>query len=297
MKLIRGNSFYFPAPVTIGGFMIEKELILFDTGNDDSSVRKAYRELDGVKIIAVLNTHSHADHCGGNSYIKRQFEAIVYAPELETSFIEQPILEPTYLYGASPVRELQNKFLLAKPSIVDHVIKSEERLEIMIGNRGYTFQPISLKGHAPNQYGYLTEDHIAYLGDALISSEMVAKHPLIFTYDVTDHYASLEKLKTLKADGYVIAHGGYYESIDLLISDNKNALDRTQDIILSSLSKGGLSFDGLHQILFDSYGMTENLSQNLLNRSVIRAHVKHLVDRGDVSLSVHKGCIMLLKST
>lgn len=297
MKQIKGNSFYFPAPVTIGGFIVDNELILIDSGNDDSSVRKAYRDIEGIRVSAILNTHSHADHCGGNAYIKRQFNAKIIAPELETSFIEQPILEPTYLYGASPMRELQNKFLLAKPSIVDHVLQSEDVIEIMLGDRVYKFQPLQLKGHSPNQYGYITEDNIAYIGDSLISSEMVTKHPLIFTYDVADHYASLEKLKSIDAAGYVIAHGGYYESIDLLISDNKKALDRTQEIIISSLSKGSLTFDSLHHILFDSYGMKENLSQNLLNRSVIRAHVKHLVDFGEISISIDRGSINLSKST
>ena len=297
MKHIKGHSYYFPAPVTIGGIMVGKELILIDSGNDDSSVRKAYRDLDDVKVVTIVNTHSHADHCGGNAYIKRQFNAIVYTPELEASFVEQPILEPTYLYGAYPVKALHNKFLLAKPSKVDILIDSEEAFEIGLSGSTVKLTPINLKGHAPNQFGYLTEDNVAYLGDALISSEMVSKHPLIFTYNVTEHYASLEKLRSIEADYFVIAHGGLYESIEQLITDNKKALDRTQAIILESLSKGSVSFDKLHKVLYDAYGMSENLSQNLLNRSVIRAHVGHLVDLGEAELSVDNGVILISKSS
>lgn len=297
MKQIKGQSYYFPAPVTIGGILAGKELILIDSGNDDSSVRKAYRDLDDVKTVSIVNTHSHADHCGGNAYIKRQFGASVYAPELEASFIEQPILEPTYLYGAYPVKALHNKFLLAKPSTVDHLVCSEQPLEIMLSGKPYILHPINLKGHSPNQYGYLTEDGVAYLGDALISSEMVSKHPLIFTYNVTEHYASLEKLNSINADHFVIAHGGLYDDISSLISDNKKALDRTQSIIMDTLSKGSLTFDTLHKRLYEVYDMNENLSQNLLNRSVIRAHVGHLIDLGEAVLTVCSGEIFISRST
>lgn len=295
MKHIKGHSYYFPAPVTIGGIIVGKDLVLIDSGNDDSSVRKAYRDLDDIKVVSVVNTHSHADHCGGNAYIKRQFGATVYAPELEASFIEQPILEPTYLYGAHPVKALHNKFLLAKPSPVDHLIRSEEPFEIELSGIPYKLQPISLNGHSPNQFGYLTEDGVAYLGDALISSEMVSKHPLIFTYNVTEHYAALEKLRSISADHFVIAHGGLYDDINQLITDNKNALDRTQAIILAALSKGSLTFETLHKQLHEAYDMTENLSQNLLNRSVIRAHIGHLVDLGEAVLTVCDGEIIISK--
>jgi hypothetical protein len=41
----------------------------------------------------------------------------VYATRVEASVMASPMLEPLYLFsGAQPPRELQHKFLLAKPS-------------------------------------------------------------------------------------------------------------------------------------------------------------------------------------
>ena len=295
MLQILGNSYYFPSQVVIGGYKIGNQLLLIDSGNDDSSVRKAYRDFGDVQIIAVLNTHSHADHCGGNAFVQNRFNAPIYAPSLEQAFIETPILEPTYLYGAYPLQTLQNKFLMAKPSTVTHVIKEDEPISINFDGDTHLFEAISLKGHSPNQYGFRTPDDILYLGDALIGSEIVTKHPLIFTYDVTQHLKSLEKLKTLSARGYVIAHGGYIQEIETIIASNYKALMDTQEMIHDLVNKATCSFDTLHQGLSEKYNLTENVSQNLLNRSVIHAHVKHLVDNGSLDITVEAGKMMLQK--
>ena len=110
LQHIKGNSYFFQSPSSIGGYKRGDQLLLFDTGNDDSSIKKAIRAFDNIKVIAVFNTHSHADHCGGNAYLSKQFSMPIYAPQLEQSFIENPILEPTYLFSASPTMSLQNKF-------------------------------------------------------------------------------------------------------------------------------------------------------------------------------------------
>jgi glyoxylase-like metal-dependent hydrolase (beta-lactamase superfamily II) len=273
--------------------MVDQQLLLIDSGNDDSSVRKAYRDIEGVEVIGVLNTHSHADHCGGNAYIQRQFGAPVYAPEIESAFIESPILEPVYLYGAYPLNSLHNKFLMAKPSVVNQKIKKHDSLEFAFKNRLVKIRTVGLAGHSPNQMGYITEDNVAYLGDALIASEMVQKHPLIFTYNVTEHYMALNTLETLNADGYVIAHGGFYENIHQLIVDNRKALDQTQEAIVHLISQGPNTFDGIHKHLCDIYGLTESVPQHLLNRSVVKAHVRHLIDHDVMTLTSDSGMLFI----
>ncbi len=293
MLQILGNSYYYPSQVVVGGYKIDNQLLLIDSGNDDSSVRKAYRDFGDIQIIGVLNTHSHADHCGGNAFIQNRFNAPIYAPSLEQAFIEAPILEPTYLYGAYPLQTLQNKFLMAKPSKVTHVIKEDEPISINFDGDTHLFEAISLKGHSPNQFGFRTPDDILYLGDALIGTEIVAKHPLIFTYDVTQHLNSLEKLKTMSARGYVIAHGGYTQEIETIITSNYKALMDTQEMICDLVNKASCSFDTLHHGLSERYNLNENVSQNLLNRSVIHAHVKRLVDNGYLDITVEAGKLML----
>lgn len=295
MQQISGHSYYFPSQVAIGGYKVGNQLLLIDTGNDDSSIRKAIRDFENIDVVGIFNTHSHADHCGGNAYLQKQYNAPVYCPRLEHAFVEEPILEPTYLYGAYPVETLKNKFLMAKPSKVTHIIDSESLLSVSFEDEVHTFTPISLKGHSPNQYGFVTPDDIAYLGDALISTEMVTKHPLIFTYHVAEHYKSLERLKNLSAKGFVIAHGGYFDQIDDLIDSNIQALNSTQNHLLNALEKSPRTFDQLHEILYNIYGLTENVALHILNRSVVKAHITHLVDLKVISMDTEQGKILLKK--
>jgi glyoxylase-like metal-dependent hydrolase (beta-lactamase superfamily II) len=289
MERILGNSYFLPSQVVIGGYKVGDDLLLIDTGNDDSSVRKAIRDFEGINVKAIFNTHSHADHCGGNSYIQRQFDVITIAPELEHSFIEQPILEPTYLYGAFPLKTLHNKFLLAKPSQVKWIITTETEIKIDLNGESHLFTLLPLKGHSPNMYGLITPDGIAYLGDALISEAMIEKHPLIFTYNVGEHLKSIERLRNLEANGYVIAHGGVYDHIDHLCDANMEVLVRTQNLILNRLENSSCTIDEIHGFLFDAYNLSENVPQHLLNRSVVKAHLQYLVDLEKVIVQSKKG--------
>ncbi len=295
MEHLRGNSYFFNARTAFGGYKIDDQLILIDSGNDDSSVKKAIRPFGEICIDAVINTHSHADHCGGNAYVQKQFGSDIYAPVLEKAFIENPILEPTYLFGASPLEALKNKFLYVKPSIVTHTLVESGAFQVKAGDHSIEMTALALPGHAPNQMGYITPDGIAYLGDALVSEDITQKHPLIFTFDVKQHLESLEQLRAVKAHGYVIAHGGYYEEIEPLITANQNALLATQDEILNCLQQGECTLDAVHEYLAQLYHLEENISQAYLNRSVIMAHVKHLVESSKIELLIQRGKILLQK--
>lgn len=295
MEHLGGNSYYFNARTAFGGYKIGHRLILIDSGNDDSSVKKAIRPFGDIHIAAIINTHSHADHCGGNAYIQKQFASDIYAPELEKAFIENPILEPTYLFGASPLEALKNKFLYVKPSRVTHTLVEEGSFQIKMGDNTIDMFALALPGHSPNQMGYITPDGIAYLGDALVSEDITQKHPLIFTFDVKNHLESLEKLRTVKAKGYVIAHGGYFDEIEPLITANQEVLLSTQKEILNCLQQRECTLDDVHEHLAQLYHLEENISQAYLNRSVIMAHVKYLIETSKLELFIQRGKILLQK--
>lgn len=69
--------------------------------------RKIKRGLDadGQSLAAIVQTHAHADHYGGNAYLLQCYpEAEVYAPPVEEAVMRYPLLEPIYLnMGAAPV--------------------------------------------------------------------------------------------------------------------------------------------------------------------------------------------------
>ena len=116
---VAGNSYYIQSPAKIGLVRLnDTDVCLIDSGNDKEAGRKVRQILDanGWHLTAIYNTHSNADHIGGNQYLQNQTGCKIYAPGIECAFTRHPVLEPSFLYGGYPPKELQHKFLMAKPS-------------------------------------------------------------------------------------------------------------------------------------------------------------------------------------
>ena len=102
----------------IGVIAQEGRCLIIDSGMDKDAGRDILNQVKklGLTPTALLITHAHADHFGGAHYLVRQTGLKVYATRVEAAVMSGPILEPLYLFsGAQPPRELQHKFLLAKP--------------------------------------------------------------------------------------------------------------------------------------------------------------------------------------
>ena len=120
------NSYYIQSPAKIGLVKLnENEVCLIDTGNDKDAGKKIKKVLDanGWTLKAIYNTHSNADHIGGNQYLQKQTGCEIYAPGIECDFTNHPNLEPAYLYGGCPPKDLSHKFLLAQESQAGYLNK------------------------------------------------------------------------------------------------------------------------------------------------------------------------------
>lgn len=113
------RSFYIQSPAKIGLVKLgDTDVCLIDSGSDKDAGRKVRQILDanGWKLRAIYNTHSNADHIGGNKYLQAQTGCKIYAPGIECDFTRHPLLEPSFLYGGFPFGDLRHKFLMAQES-------------------------------------------------------------------------------------------------------------------------------------------------------------------------------------
>ena len=123
MELIKigEKTYYIKNPTNIGIYKIDNENVyLIDTGNDKDAGKKILKIIQeqGWKVKGIITTHSNADHIGGNKVIQDRTNCEILANNIEKSFTENPILEPSFLYGGYPFKDIRNKFLLAKESAV-----------------------------------------------------------------------------------------------------------------------------------------------------------------------------------
>jgi len=218
------KTYYIKNPTNIGIYKIDNENVyIIDTGNDKDAGKKILKiiEEQGWKVKGIINTHSNADHIGGNKVIQDRINCEIYSYNIEKAITEYPILEPSFLYGGYPFKELKNKFLFAKESIVKNIENNlPEGLEY-----------INLKGHFFDMIGIRTSDNIVFLADSLFSEETITKYHLFFIYDVREYLNTLEQLKELKAKLYIPSHVEATKDINELIEINKNKINEVLEVI------------------------------------------------------------------
>jgi len=259
--------------------------LLVDTGLDDGHARKLLRGLTELNLTptGILNTHSHADHHGGNAFILKKFpELKVFAPPLEDAIITHPILEPIGLFGARPPRELQSKFLLAPPSPAR--LAPEPGLT-RIG--GVSLELIEVAGHASLMYA-VRVGGVLYAADALFGPEALAKHPLVFCQDSALQKEAAARLGELEGVAVTLpGHGDPTRDLPGLVAANLAALDRVTDAVRAAVRVGEAGVDDLLARVCDALGVQmTNAGAVVLNRAVVSAHLTELLERGEVGLRV-----------
>lgn len=270
---ITKNCYYIQSPTNVGLIKLnEEEVCLIDSGNDKDAGRRIRKLLDENhwKLKAIYNTHSNADHIGGNRYLQNQTGCKIYAPGIECDFTKHPILEPSFLYGGYPVKELRHKFLLAQESNVDYLTNEylPDGMEI-----------INLPGHFFDMIGYRTSDNVVFLADCLSSKETLDKYQIGFIYDVEAYLNTLEMVKTLQADLFVPSHAKPTTDIYELAQYN---IDKVHEIIdqILKICKEPQNFETILQKIFCEYQLKMNYEQYVLVGSTIRSYLSYLKNQG-----------------
>jgi len=89
------RCYYINCPAKMGVYLLDRENVcLIDSGNDKDAGKKVKRILDqnGWHLTAILNTHSNADHIGGNRYLQSQTGCKIYSGGIEAAFTRFPVL-------------------------------------------------------------------------------------------------------------------------------------------------------------------------------------------------------------
>ena len=93
MELIKVGkiTYYIKNPTNIGIFKLDEENVcIIDSGNDKDAGKKILKIIDeqGWKVKVIINTHSNADHIGGNKVIQDRTNCEILSYGIEKSFIE-----------------------------------------------------------------------------------------------------------------------------------------------------------------------------------------------------------------
>jgi len=270
------KSWYISCPAKIGVYKPAEEsneVYLIDSGNDKDAGRRVRKVLDeqGWVLKGILNTHSNADHVGGNQYLQKQTGCHIFAKGIEAACTRFPILEPSFLFGAFPPKELRHKFLLAPPSDAKEITDPLFPAEVQV---------IDLPGHFFDMVGFALPDGTVFLADCVSSAYTLEKYQVSFIYDVEAYLETLDKICTLEGKLFVPSHADVTEDISELAALNKEKVLEIAELLMGFCAKEGQTAEQVLARLFNHYGLNMDFEQYALVGSTVRSYLSWLLAKG-----------------
>lgn len=266
----------------------ENGLLAVDTGLDRGAgnrIARAAEEL-GRPLVAILNTHAHADHHGGNAQLVRKLGIPVYAPAVEECVIREPRYEPVYLFGgAAPVTALTSKFLQAEPSPVDHVVRPGETVEI----DGRAMEMVDLAGHSLAQVG-VRVGGVLLAADGFFGREPLEKHGLPYLVDAFGWMETLRRMRGMDAAWMVPGHGEPLDDPLATLDLNLAVLQRAADWLAGRLRRAPATTEDLLVELAAMFALRiADPPSYVLNRAMLLGFMASLERAGHARVTIDTG--------
>ncbi len=283
------NTYYIPFFTNVGVYEFAPgQVYLIDTAwkaTDAERIRELMDE-KGWTVRAIINTHSHVDHVGGNGYLQSHYNCPIFAHGLEVCFANNVMLEPSLFFGAYPYAELRQSFFMASGS---HVLDAKhpdfpKELELR-----------PLPGHYFDMVGVKTPDGVLFAGDCACSGRTLAKHQIGYLYNVQAFLDSLDALAAMDdIKLFIPSHAEATESMDQLRAVNREKIFETADKIVE-LCENGICFDELLAQLCEIYSLRMSEEQYLMVGNAVKAYLSWLKDKGRLEIVI-EGKRLLWKS-
>ncbi len=300
----------------------DTDVCMIDAGWSDEAGHFAQQVLEekGWNLKFILNTHTHIDHLGGNRVLMEKWGCPAYATRIDRVFAEYEVLEPSYMFGGRPSRDVQEAFMhpgkigwrdledfaeldSAGTASATDTDRNYIGSEICACSRGLTawlkeqygpevgLEVVPLPGHTFGMVGVKTSDDVWFVSDALLNRRALEKYPFGYLIDVDAYLSTLDYLKTLSGSYFILAHGrDAGPDISELIDMNIANIQRHISFIRESCHEGK-NVDLVVRDVFMEYGIKCNEIQYTLIGSAVRCFLTYLQDRGELECYPDDGLI------
>ena len=131
------STFCLLGHTNIGVIENNDELILIDSGlnsEDASQIDEVLKNSFNKKIGTIINTHSNADHAGGNNYFSNKYNCKIFATKKEAAFLENPYLESALMWGAHPFDKIRTKYFECEKSTATNLANENGAMRAAVRN-------------------------------------------------------------------------------------------------------------------------------------------------------------------
>ena len=289
--------YYISGPTNIG--IIEEQLsdtksnlYMIDSGCNTEDGKRIFTEITeyfskkDITIKAIINTHSHADHCGANNYIKQKTNCEIWITENEQGSLINPFLQPIISWGGNPLPEINSSYYVAEKTVPNKIINTNEKLTL---NNGIKLSFINLPGHYFEMIGILCENDnkkILFASDGIFGRKNIGKYWIPFLYDVKEFKNSLDTISSLNADFCIPGHGEPTSQIEETVELNKIAIISNEQCILEALKHKNQTQEDILKYVADKNEINLHIAQYMLIGCTIKAYLTFLYNEGKISYHI-----------
>ena len=289
---IKGNTFYIKGGTNTGIYLFEDyTAVMIDPGLSGVRPKRIMKILanNNINLKFIVNTHEHDDHYGSCNQFKLENHDIkILSSEYAKIYIDNPELFSKYIVGGR-TNNFFNKGL--KNEFLDN-LKVDDTLDEgkIILNREI-FEVIEFKGHTPGSIGIMTKDKILFIGDLLVSKDMLNKYDFLFVFDIEEYLKSLKKIRNIGFEYIVLGHGKNIISKE----DSEELIEMHEKAINKYLSQIRIELNepmGLEQLLKNII-VKNNLSYNYKEfyfyKSSLMSAISYLCDLDEIQYILKDG--------
>jgi glyoxylase-like metal-dependent hydrolase (beta-lactamase superfamily II) len=291
---VKGNTYCIDTGMTYIPFykINDEEIIMLDTGwkRGEREGIEEVLEKNNFKVAAILNSHAHIDHIGNNTYFKDKYNSIIAMSAYEALSCSSEVNLKLY-YGSETLKFIKEHY--GHMVFKSDIIIEENQHEILLC--GVNFKIIPTPGHSPAHICIITPDDIAYIGDALISYEVMEGAKMPYAYILSEDMKSKAKLHDLNCSKYVVAHKGIYNNITKLINDNIDFYE-SRAMKIYELIDGPMTMEEIMKVINKDFNINiNNIEKYYFMEKMLKSYVEYLYEIEKLKLIMENGFLKYTK--
>ncbi len=274
---VKGNTYYIDAWEAIPVYVKEnRDCILLDSGwhYERFDVERTLQE-NGLKPVGIISTHLHTDHVGSHQYFREKYQIPLALPTGEAGLGYNDLTLKSYLYI----------FTLEEVRTIDEIQAMRFTPDVMIGPddtkiemAGVTFGVVHTPGHSPDHVSLMTPDEILYLGDAMLSRDVMAVSKVPYYASVGLALESMEKLASFSCPA-LAAHKGCDVDIRGLADYNIRQINERLERFRALVTEPMTLEDIIKKACSEMKLLSKQAFKVKLYERDIRSYVEYLAER------------------
>ena len=246
---------------------------------------------EGLTAAAVLTSHTHIDHAGNHRLLQREHGARLWMSQLDAAAFSNAVaLEALFADIGRRQAAERNAAMFCR---ADEIIWPEDT---HVTVEGASFTVLRLPGHTLEHLGFVTPDGVAYLGDVLLSEQVLAAVRIPYCACCELDLWSKRAAAELPYDRYIIPHNGVCGDIRTLAQANIDAMLEKVELTAAQADRW-LSMEELAARVAAATGVAgDSVYRVRIAKGNIRSFVKYLLDRGRLAQRAKDGVIQYIRA-